>query len=128
MKNRNNLTDTFVLQEYLRKILVQPTVEEIHVLYMDANGWLLLDEMHSRGTFDTSNVYPEQIARNALNCKARKIILAHNHPSQSVYPSDNDLKMTMKLNEITKQLDIVLYDHIIVTRDSYFSMKETNIL
>ena len=126
MKNRNNLTDTFVLQEYLRKILVQPTVEEIHVLYMDENGWLLLDEMHSRGTFDSSNVYPEQIARNALNCKARKIIFAHNHPMSDNPFSQQDIEFTEYIAKYLQVFNIDVVDHFVVTsHGTVYSLSES---
>ena len=114
--------------EYCKTCMGDLPYEQVRMLCLNKRNFLLADVVISDGSNDSVNFDLRNTIQKALSFGSHAIILAHNHPSQSVYPSDNDLKMTMKLNEITKQLDIVLYDHIIVTRDSYFSMKETNIL
>jgi len=60
----------------------------------------------------------------ALQSSASCLIVAHNHPSGNLKPSDNDRKMTDKINGACKLFDINLLDHIILTEDSYYSFAE----
>jgi DNA repair protein RadC len=64
------------------------------------------------------------IASIALNCVAVKIIVAHNHPSGNVQPSDADRQFTRKLKDGLALLDIVLLDHLIITDERYLSLQE----
>lgn len=60
----------------------------------------------------------------ALKSSARKIILAHNHPSGKLIPSSADLTLTRKAVEAGKVLDIEICDHLIIGTDSYYSLKD----
>jgi DNA repair protein RadC len=60
----------------------------------------------------------------ALKSTATSIILAHNHPSGNVKPSSEDIRVTKKLKEAAKLLDIELHDHLIITDNNYLSMAE----
>ena len=60
----------------------------------------------------------------ALQSSASSIIVAHNHPSGNLKPSENDRKMTDKINGACKLLDINLLDHIILTTDGHYSFAE----
>ena len=60
----------------------------------------------------------------ALQSSASCLIVAHNHPSGNLKPSDNDRKMTDKINRACKIFDINLLDHIILTESSYYSFAE----
>jgi DNA repair protein RadC len=64
----------------------------------------------------------------ALNSTASSIILAHNHPSGSLKPSEPDKALTNKLIEAGKLLDIALLDHLIITNDSHFSMADEGVI
>lgn len=57
----------------------------------------------------------------ALKCNASGIILAHNHPSGNLKPSEADKKITRRLKEACELLEITLIDHFIISRISYFS-------
>lgn len=61
------------------------------------------------------------IFTTALQCAATSIIIAHNHPSGTLTPSDADLNLTKKIIEAGKVLDIRLLDHLIITDESYYS-------
>lgn len=60
----------------------------------------------------------------ALQSSASSLIVAHNHPSGNLNPSENDKSMTDKINGACKLFDINLLDHIILTEDSYYSFAE----
>lgn len=62
----------------------------------------------------------------ALKSLATAIILAHNHPSGNVYPSEVDIQFTKKILAAGELLNIPLVDHIIVSNESYYSFRENN--
>lgn len=64
----------------------------------------------------------------ALNCLATSIIVAHNHPSGALTPSEADKAITKKLKQAGELMDIKLLDHVIVTDESYFSFSDEGIL
>jgi DNA repair protein RadC len=63
----------------------------------------------------------------ALNCLATSIIIAHNHPSGKLQPSEQDKTITKKIKEAGKILDITLLDHLIITDENYFSFADDGI-
>ncbi len=69
-------------------------------------------------------VDPKLTFQTALKCSAASIILMHNHPSGNLQASDADLKLTKKMVEIGKVLDLPVLDHIIFTSESYSSLAD----
>jgi DNA repair protein RadC len=71
-------------------------------------------------------IHPRETYRRAVREGAESIIVAHNHPSGDVTPSDADIKTTRALHEAGQILKIPLLDHIIFTakQDTFFSFKE----
>lgn len=82
----------------------------------------------SIGTLNTSLVHPREIFKEAIIHNAASVVLAHNHPSGDTEPSENDLTITKRLVEAGKILGIEVLDHIIVTKNSFFSFKEKGLL
>jgi DNA repair protein RadC len=68
------------------------------------------------------------IAKYAIESLAVSVILAHNHPSGNLIPSQSDKNMTEKIKSGLKILDINVFDHIILTADSFYSFESNNIL
>jgi DNA repair protein RadC len=64
----------------------------------------------------------------ALRKKASAIILAHNHPSGHVRPSDADIRLTKTIQETAKVLDILVHDHIIIGENRFFSFREEGLM
>ena len=64
----------------------------------------------------------------ALQCLATSIILAHNHPSGKLQPSESDKKMTQKIKEAGKLLDIEILDHLIINDEDFFSFAKAGLL
>jgi len=62
----------------------------------------------------------------ALKTCATAIIVAHNHPSGKLKPSESDIAITKKIRRAGELLDIKLLDHIIVTKDGFYSMVDNN--
>ena len=81
-----------------------------------------------KGTINYSIVHPREIFADALTDRAAGIIFVHNHPEGDVEPSEQDKKITEKLIEAGKLLGIEVIDHIIVTKNEYFSFKENGMI
>jgi len=73
-------------------------------------------------------VDPKLIFQIALKCNAATILLMHNHPSGNLTASEADLKLTRKLVEAGKLLDLPILDHLILTSESYYSLADDGLL
>ena len=82
----------------------------------------------ARGTVNESPAYVREIATRALLSNAVSVILAHNHPGESLRPSEADLQMTKRTKDALKLLNITLLDHLIITNDGYYSMAEQDLI
>ncbi len=98
--------------------------EHFVALYLNARNELIHKETISIGTLTRSLVHPREVFAPALLHSAASILVAHNHPSGDTTPSDDDLLITKRILEAGNLLGISLYDHLIVTKDSYYSLRE----
>ncbi len=80
------------------------------------------------GTIDSSAVYPREIAKAALKHNAAALIIAHNHPSGDMTPSNADKQITTRIVDSMGLLDIRVLDHFIVGNDSPYSFAENGLL
>ena len=71
---------------------------------------------------------PKVIFATALKGNASSIILAHNHPSGNLKPSEADRQLTNKLTQAGKLLDISVLDHLIITAEEYFSFADEGLI
>ncbi|QOG02299.1 JAB domain-containing protein [Flavobacterium sp. MDT1-60] len=102
--------------------------EEVKIVLLNrANIVLGLYEMSKGGTSGTV-VDIKIILGIALKCNASSIVIAHNHPSGSLEPSEPDKSITKKLKEACKLLDLNLLDHLIITRQGYYSFSDNLLL
>ncbi len=76
---------------------------------------------------DEENGY-KNIVEKSIDYKAKSVIISHNHPSGNYRPSRSDIELTQTLKSTLGMLDIRLIDHIIVTKESYFSFLEEGLL
>lgn len=82
----------------------------------------------SKGGISSTVVEIRHILFVALKTNSTGIILAHNHPSGNLKPSSSDLKLTERMNEACKVMDLNLMDHIILSKQGYFSFKDEGYL
>jgi DNA repair protein RadC len=82
----------------------------------------------SKGGMKATVADTRVIATVALQSLATRVIIAHNHPSGSLRPSDADKQVTNKIKDALNLLDIELLDHIIITKDSYFSFNDEGLI
>lgn len=88
----------------------------------------ILDFEVSRGTLDASLVHPREVFNVAVRNLAKGIIVMHNHPSGELKPSEEDIKTTERLVESGKILEIPVYDHLIISENSYYSFRENGLI
>lgn len=101
--------------------------EHFVIFYLDTRNQEICREIISIGTLNESLVHPREVFEPAIRNSAAQIIVAHNHPSGNPEPSEEDIQITMKLVEAGKLLGIELFDHIIVTKENFFSMNKENL-
>jgi DNA repair protein RadC len=78
----------------------------------------------SVGSLNASIVHPREVFRPAVEQSAASILIAHNHPSGNVDPSDDDLVLTKRLVQVGELLGIHVLDHLIVAKGNYTSLKQ----
>ncbi len=101
-------------------------VEEMKMLLLNRSNTVLGIANLSSGGVAGTVVDPKVIFTTALKCAASSIILAHNHPSGNLKPSDADKRVQQKIIEGGKILDISVLDHLILsgTENKYYSMND----
>lgn len=97
-------------------------------LTLDGANRLIAKRIVSIGTLNSSLSHPREVFADALTDRAAGIIVAHNHPSNINKPSENDLEITKRLYESGKILGVNLIDHIIMTKNDFFSFKKNGLL
>lgn len=102
--------------------------EHFVVFYLDTQNQIIQREIVSIGTLNASLVHPREVFEPAIRHSTAQIILAHNHPSDSTEPSEEDIAVSRRLMEVGKIMGIDILDHVIVTKSSYVSMKELGLL
>ena len=103
--------------------------KECFVLVMlDTRSRLIKHKEISAGSLDASIVHPREVFKEAISASAASVILAHNHPSGNPEPSDDDIRLTKRLIEVGKIIDINVLDHIIIGAKEPFSMKGNKLI
>jgi DNA repair protein RadC len=110
--------------QLIRSKIIRFNQEHFVVVSLDSrNGVLGIDPV-TIGTLNVSLVHPRETFEVAIARHAAQIIIAHNHPSGDVEPSMGDIEATKRIIEAGEILGIKVIDHLIVSKDSYFSFKE----
>ena len=97
--------------------------EHVRGLYLNTRYRIIHDEIISIGSLDGNILHPREVLRPAIEYGAYGFILAHNHPSGDFRPSDADIKVTQKLLKLGNELQIPMFDHLIIGDGSYTSVK-----
>ncbi len=104
--------------------------EKEHFLLVTLNGGHEIIQIHvvTVGTLNRTLIHPREIFSIAIRENAAAIIVSHNHPSGNCEPSDEDLHVTDQLKKVSVIMGIELLDHVIVSREGYFSFLENKLL
>jgi DNA repair protein RadC len=103
-------------------------LEEFKVILLNRSNRVLGIVDISMGGVSGTYVDPKVVFAVALKGNASGIILTHNHPSGSIRPSEADIKLTKRLGECGKLLDINVWDHIILSKESYYSFADDGVM
>lgn len=122
IKSKNSLLS------YLRGEIGYSPREEFKILFLDSSNKLIASETLFYGTIDKSAIYPREIVERVIKNRAKSVIFAHNHPSGSISPSKKDIELTQYMYDSLKLLEIRLLDHIIITKNYYFSFLEEGLI
>lgn len=101
-------------------------IEQFRVLFLNTQNVLISDETQQTGTINQTAVFPREVIKRALDLNAANIILAHNHPSGNVTPSQADFDITRQIQAAARTMDIMVLDHIVIGSSDYYSFKEHN--
>jgi DNA repair protein RadC len=115
------------LINYLKLTMGHINIEQFRIIYLDRNNSIMDNEIKQDGTIDYVTIYPREIIKKALILEATSIILVHNHPSGNLKPSKSDKELTLKIKDALASIGLKLLDHIIISRNGYFSFKENSI-
>ncbi len=116
------------LISYVRAQIGFEDREKFLVLFLNTANRLLCAEELFQGSIDRSAVYPREILERVLKYKAKSVIFAHNHPSGRTQPSRQDIELTKDMKTALRMFDVLLLEHIIVSKYSYFSFLEEGLL
>lgn len=111
-----------------RNILSDSQYEEFWMLLLNRANKILRTINISSGGLSGTVADPKKIFKMALDNNASSIILCHNHPSGNIKPSDADIKLTKKLTQAGKLLDMPILDHIIVGEEKYYSFADESMI
>lgn len=98
--------------------------EEVWVLLLNQSNKVIKKAQMSKGGITASSIDIRLIVKEALDNLATGIILAHNHPSGNSRPSEEDNRITHKLEDACRLLDIRMLDHLIICDNEYYSYNE----
>ncbi len=116
--------------DILTTLFPQETIclqEQFVVLYLNRANRLLGSYQLSKGGLTGTVADVRLILSVALKTLASGLILAHNHPSGNLKPSEADIGLTKKIKQSAKLMDIELLDHIIISNEGYFSFTDDGI-
>lgn len=121
-------TDPESVRLFLQAELSAEEREVFLVLFLDNQHKLIKKDQLFSGTINTAAVYPREIIKAALYCNSSALILAHNHPSGEILPSDSDKMITRKIVEAAELMEMRILDHFIVGKNRCFSFAENDLI
>jgi len=95
---------------------------------MDVKNKCLNKRLIAKGDLNIVYASPREIFKYALQENSSKLILAHNHPSGDLTPSEDDIIFTKRLIEAGKILGLEILDHLIIYNEDYVSLKEKKLI
>ena len=125
---KKKITSSASVFELMQPIIGELYHEEFWIIYLNNSNKVIEQLQLSKGGITGTLVDVRITLRKALEVGATSIILAHNHPSGTLRPSEADKQLTQKLKTAAQSLDIKVLDHLIVTEKSYFSFADEGAL
>lgn len=124
VKDRPVITNSYDVFKIAMMVLDQETVgmqEQFLAIYMNRAHRVIGAKVHFVGGVSSVIVDVKVIAATAVSLMASSVIVCHNHPSGNLEPSIQDQRITVKLKESLKLLDVELLDHLIISPEGEYN-------
>lgn len=102
--------------------------EHFVIFFLDSRSQEIKREVISVGSLNTNSIHPREVFEPAVRNLAAQVIIAHNHPSGDSEASEDDMETTKQLIEAGKILGIDIIDHVVVTKNNYFSFRDARLI
>ena len=122
--NKIKFNNPEIIFDYYKEKFKEEKQEKFYAVYLDASKKVIEDRLLFIGTVNQSMVHPRDIFKQACILDASSIICVHNHPSDNIIPSKEDINITKKLISIGELFNIPVIDHIIIGTFKYYSFYE----
>ncbi len=116
------------LIEYVEAAMANENKEHFRIIFLNKKNEVIADEVQQTGTVDHTPAYPREIMKRALELSATALILVHNHPSGDPTPSQPDITLTKQVIQAGAPFDIIIHDHLIVSRNGTQSFKSLGLI
>lgn len=110
--------------KYVREEIGNSTQEKFIVIGLNTKNDVIMSYVVFKGSVNATVIHPREIFQVAILNNCSNIIIAHNHPSNDPTPSYEDINASHRIYEAGQLLGIEMLDHIIVTMDDSYSIKE----
>lgn len=127
-ENPTQIINTEIACDFIALAIGHEERENFLVVFLDIQHRVIHQETLFQGTLDSATVSPRVVMQQALKHNAAALIIAHNHPSGTIYPSNADKMVTTRIVEAGKLFDISVLDHIIVSGDRSYSFQANSIM
>ena len=124
--HKKKITSSGSVFELMQPIIGELPHEEFWIIYLNNSNKVIQKNQISKGGITGTLVDVRLVLKMALEVGAVALILAHNHPSGTLKPSEADKNLTQKLKIAAQSLDIKVLDHLIITEKAYFSFADEN--
>ena len=122
MENPTRIGNSGEAEAYCKSLLMGFRHEVFYVICLNARCHILGKRKISDGSLGEVNTYPRIVMETALNYNANSILLCHNHPGGTQFPSPEDVSSTVKIQQLMNGVGILVMDHILVAGNSAYSM------
>ena len=130
---QNQICSASEAQRVIQKListLGQPDREQFCVLLLNAKNKIIGLNIISIGDLSKTVVHPREVLKPAILANASSMILCHNHPSEDLVPSSNDIDITERIVKAASIMGIVVHEHLIINmeNDQYYSFADHDLI
>jgi len=121
---KNNIKTPKDLFKSIQKIDIDYDQENLIIIYLKTDNTIIDTEILFKGGLNECTIDPKTIFRKALLKNANSIIIAHNHPSNNIKPSEPDKEVYYKLKKAGKMINIKVLDSMIFNKKEFYSIEQ----
>ncbi|WP_209330504.1 RadC family protein [Lunatimonas salinarum] len=116
------------IYQLMKPELMDETVEYFYAVLLNRQNMVIKKQLVSKGGSSATVADPKVIFKHAMDHFANALILVHNHPSGQLKPSEQDVRLTRRLVDAGKSLELPVIDHVIFTDVGYFSFSDEGLI